>query len=78
MFEMSHHVKISRVLNSLRTEFFVRISAYFGGGTLLTMSYDEYRQSMDIDFICPVGEGYREPCKNTAFPGQASPLECEN
>ena len=60
MFEQSHHQKVITILNSLRSDFFIEISAYFGGGTLLTLSYNEYRRSMDIDFICPVGEGYRK------------------
>jgi len=53
------HQKVITVLKALRSDFFVEISAYFGRGTLLTLSYDEYRQSKDIDFICPVGNGYR-------------------
>lgn len=60
MFEMTYHQKIFTVLNSLRDDFFTEISAYFGGGTLLALLYDEYRQSNDIDFICPVGAGYRK------------------
>lgn len=60
MFELIHHQRILVVLNSLYSDFFTEISAYFGGGTLLTLLYDEYRQSKDIDFICPVGVGYRK------------------
>jgi len=47
------------ILKALRSDFFIEISAYFGGGTLLTLSYGEYRWSEDIDFICPVGDGYK-------------------
>ncbi len=59
MFKADYHRKVITVLNALRSDFLARISAYFGGGTLLTLSYGEYRQSKDIDFICPVGDGYR-------------------
>ncbi len=59
MFELDHHKKVITVLNAIRADFFIEISAYFGGGTLLTLSCGEYRQSKDIDFICPIGEGYR-------------------
>lgn len=59
MFERTYHQKIFIVLNSLRSDFLTEISAYFGGGTLLALLYDEYRQSHDMDFICPVGAGYR-------------------
>jgi hypothetical protein len=60
MFERSHHRHVITVLNHVRTDFFADIGAYFGGGTLLTLLYKEYRRSEDIDFICPVGEGYRK------------------
>jgi hypothetical protein len=60
MFERSHHRHVITVLNHVRADFFVDISAHFGGGTLLTLLYKEYRRSEDIDFICPVGEGYRK------------------
>ena len=59
MFELDHHQKVISILKALRSDFLIGISAYFGGGTLLTLSYGEYRWSNDIDFICPVGEGYR-------------------
>lgn len=59
MFKHEHHQKVITILNALRANFFSEISAYFGGGTLLALLYGEYRWSKDIDFICPVGEGYR-------------------
>jgi len=60
MFELTYHQKILTILNCLRSDFFMEISAYFGGGTLLTLLYDEYRLSKDIKFICPIGDGYRK------------------
>ena len=60
MFELDHHRKILTILNALDSDFFREINAYFGGGTLLALLYGEYRWSKDIDFICPVGEGYRK------------------
>ncbi len=59
MFKLDHHNKVITILKSLRSDFFNGISAYFGGGTLLTLLYGEYRWSKDIDFLCPVGDGYR-------------------
>jgi len=59
MFGLTYHQKILTVLNALRSDFFLEISAYFGGGTLLTLLYDEYRLSKYIKFICPIGDGYR-------------------
>ncbi|MCB1674364.1 MAG: nucleotidyl transferase AbiEii/AbiGii toxin family protein [Pseudomonadales bacterium] len=57
MFELEHHQKIQRILNCLDADFFKEIGAYFGGGTLLSLRYGEYRWSKGIDFICPVGKG---------------------
>lgn len=59
MFKLDHHNKVITILNSLRSNFLDQISAFFGGGTLLTLLYGEYRRSKDIDFLCPVGDGYR-------------------
>lgn len=60
MFALEHHQKIQHILRSLKPDFFKDVGAYFGGGTLLSLRYGEYRWSKDIDFICPVGDGYRQ------------------
>jgi hypothetical protein len=60
-FKLDHHNKILTILNSLDDEILKKGSAYFGGGTLLALDFDEYRWSKDIDFISPVsslGYGY--------------------
>ncbi len=59
MFEHIHHQKIHRILSSLNAAIFEEVGAYFGGGTLIALLNDEYRWSKDIDFMCPVGSGYR-------------------
>lgn len=59
MFDHDHHQKILLILQSLNTSIFEEVGAYFGGGTLITLLYDEYRWSKDVDFMCPVGPGYR-------------------
>jgi Nucleotidyl transferase AbiEii toxin, Type IV TA system len=59
MFKLEHHRKILVVLSNLNSQFFRKIGAYFGGGTQLALQYGEYRWSRDIDFLCPVGPGYR-------------------
>jgi Nucleotidyl transferase AbiEii toxin, Type IV TA system len=59
MFRLELHQKILTVLNSLNPSFFQKCGAFFGGGTHLALKYDEYRCSKDIDFMCPVGDGYR-------------------
>ena len=59
MFEQEHHQKILSILNNLDSDFFREVGAYFGGGTQLALQYGEYRWSKDVDFICPVGAGYK-------------------
>ncbi|MBL7004359.1 MAG: nucleotidyl transferase AbiEii/AbiGii toxin family protein [Gammaproteobacteria bacterium] len=59
MFDHHHHKKIHLILNSLNSEIFEEVGAHFGGGTLITLLNNEYRWSKDVDFICPLGAGYR-------------------
>lgn len=33
---------------------------FFGGGTAIALAHGEYRESVDIDFICSSVDGYRE------------------
>ena len=59
MFNHPHHQKIHLLLQSLDSKIFFESSAYFGGGTLITLLHNEYRWSKDVDFICPIGDGYK-------------------
>jgi predicted nucleotidyltransferase component of viral defense system len=59
MFDLEHHQKILLILESLDASIFDEAGAAFGGGTLITLLNGEYRWSKDVDFICPVGPGYR-------------------
>lgn len=59
-FRLDHHNKILTILKSLNSDVLKEGFAYFGGGTLLALDFEEYRWSKDIDFICPVASsGYR-------------------
>ncbi len=58
--KLDYHQNIITILQSLNTEVFLNGCAYFGGGTLLTLEFGEYRLSKDIDFICPIAtSGYK-------------------
>lgn len=60
MFDHHHHKTILNILNSLNGELLRECKAHFGGGTLLSLMFDEYRWSQDIDIICPIQQnGYR-------------------
>jgi hypothetical protein len=59
MFKLAHHNTILTILKNLDSDVLKKSSAYFGGGTLLSLDFEEYRWSKDIDFVCPVlSQGY--------------------
>ncbi|OKH29654.1 hypothetical protein NIES2101_43195 [Calothrix sp. HK-06] len=59
-FRIDHHNKILTVLHCLNSDVLENGFAYFGGGSVLALDFDEYRWSRDIDFISEVGtEGYK-------------------
>ncbi|MCU0552339.1 MAG: nucleotidyl transferase AbiEii/AbiGii toxin family protein [Leptolyngbya sp. Prado105] len=58
MFNFPLHNQVLKVLKSVKPELFEQCHIYFGGGTLLTLLYGEYRLSRDIDFLCTYGENF--------------------
>ena len=59
MFERPHHQRIAKLLLALDGPFFARSECYFGGGTAIALLLGEYRESVDVDFLCASTEGYR-------------------
>lgn len=60
MYKREHHKRIQALLASLNTDFLKANQCYFGGGTAIVLALDEYRESVDIDFLCASQDGYRE------------------
>lgn len=60
MFKRLHHQAIAQVLYALDADLLRRHDCLFGGGTVIAMRYDEYRESVDIDFLVSSATGYRE------------------
>lgn len=60
MFKKNHHVRIATILQSLNAEFLREKECYFAGGTAIVLSHEEYRESLDIDFMVSHLNGYRE------------------
>ena len=55
MFVRAHHQRIHEILLALDAQFLRAHQCYFGGGTAIVLQHDEYRESVDIDFlICDV------------------------
>lgn len=72
MFQNAHHNAILRALRDLDGDLFSRAECYFGGGTAITLALGEYRESVDMDFLCASREGYallRKAIWGTGLPG---------
>lgn len=59
MFKRPHHQHIAAVLEHLNTDLLRENRCLFGGGTAIALSFGEYRESVDIDFMCDDKDGYR-------------------
>lgn len=59
MFEREHHQRVAAILERLDIPVLLKHRCLFGGGTAIALSRGEYRESVDIDFICSSVEGYR-------------------
>ena len=60
MFKRPHHQKILKLLESINVDLFNETKCYFGGGTAISLLLNEYRESVDVDFLCADKEGYGE------------------
>jgi Nucleotidyl transferase AbiEii toxin, Type IV TA system len=54
------HRALDRVFAALDGEFLLGAECYFGGGTLVALQLDEFRESRDVDFLCSSSQGFRE------------------
>lgn len=59
MFEREHHRRIGSLLSTFDSGLLSQTECLFGGGTAITLSLGEYRESLDVDFLCASREGYR-------------------
>lgn len=60
LFRRQHHNDILRALRGLNGSLLLDAECYFGGGTAIVLNLDEYRESLDIDFLCASQQGYRK------------------
>ncbi|MCG9727478.1 nucleotidyl transferase AbiEii/AbiGii toxin family protein [Vibrio brasiliensis] len=58
-YKLAHHKIIESALDNFNAEFFQANNIIFGGGTRIALELDEYRESIDIDFLCPDRDSYR-------------------
>ncbi|TGQ23785.1 nucleotidyl transferase AbiEii/AbiGii toxin family protein, partial [Mesorhizobium sp. M00.F.Ca.ET.216.01.1.1] len=59
-FKKPEHRIIAEALGLMDREFLTAAQCWFGGGTAIVMKLDEYRRSLDLDFLCADATGYRE------------------
>lgn len=59
MFKREHHIRIATILQALDSQVLDANKCLFGGGTAIVLSHDEYRESMDVDFLVSDLAGYR-------------------
>lgn len=53
-----HHQRILNILESSNVQLLKENKAFFGGGTAISFLCNEFRESVDIDFLCPDLRGY--------------------
>ena len=58
-FRRPWHRLVWRVLESLNGDLLARAKCWFGGGTRVAMELGEFRESVDVDFLCEDRDGYR-------------------
>jgi hypothetical protein len=67
VFVRPRHTAIVRVLQGLDASLLAQWGCYFAGGTAIAMTHGEYRESVDIDFLCASQQGYSELRSNLNF-----------
>jgi len=60
LFDRDHHRNVADVLAALDPTVLESAACFFGGGTAITLTRGEFRESDDIDFIVSDVSGYRE------------------
>ena len=58
-FNHKHHQVIESALENFNADFFCANGILFGGGTRIALEINEFRESIDIDFLCPTRESYK-------------------
>jgi len=59
IFARQEHTTIAEALGLMNSDFLLESKCWFAGGTAIVMKLDEYRLSLDVDFLCADTEGYR-------------------
>lgn len=60
LFSRPHHLAVRTILESLDADLLRSHHCYFGGGTAIVLRRNEYRESVDVNFLVSDIDGYRE------------------
>lgn len=58
-YQREHHKRIAAILSGMDAQYLLQNDVYFGGDTAISLLLNEYRTSVDIDFLVATQEGYR-------------------
>ncbi|MCC6374203.1 MAG: nucleotidyl transferase AbiEii/AbiGii toxin family protein [Moraxellaceae bacterium] len=58
-YHIEHHQHIALALQNFNADYLLAHHIIFGGGTRIALELDEFRESIDIDFLCPNKAAYR-------------------
>lgn len=59
MYQLNHHNAIRQALAHFNSAYLAEHNILFGGGTRIALELGEFRESVDIDFLCPNKDSYR-------------------
>ncbi len=60
MFRRLHHQRVAELLSMLDAPLLAEHNCWFGGGTAIVLANDEFRESVDIDFLVSDQQSYRQ------------------
>jgi hypothetical protein len=60
LFRRPHHHRVAEVLSRLNAPLLAEHHCWFGGGTAIVLANDEFRESVDIDFLVSDQQSYRK------------------
>ena len=59
MYKRPRHQAIAKAISMMDASLLGDTACFFGGGTAIALMLDEYRESVDIDFLCASQDGFR-------------------
>ena len=59
LFRRPHHQRVGQALRTLDAQLMQDAGCYFGGDTGIALRHGEYRESVDMDFMCSDINGFR-------------------